>query len=290
MEIIIDSKSGFCFGVSRAIKMAEKEALNDTKLYCLVEIVHNSEEVARLEKKGIQFISRETFFTLSGGRVLFRAHGEPPETYAYAKKNNIEIIDATCPVVLKLQDKVRLAQKLNPDAQIVIFGKALHPEVVALRGQVEHSLIIESENADLSGIDFTLPVYLFAQTTMDREKYASLKKKIASLVREAGRDEGNLTAYDSICGQVANRAPWLAEFSKTVDALIFVGGKASSNSRVLFEVCKKSNPFSYFITSPGELDALKLEHVNKLGITGATSTPQWLIEEVAESIRQLPGF
>jgi 4-hydroxy-3-methylbut-2-en-1-yl diphosphate reductase len=283
MEIIIDKKSGFCFGVSRAIEMAEKEVLKDKRLYCLGEIVHNSEEVARLEQKGIQFIDRQTFFTLTDCRVLFRAHGEPPETYEYAKKHDIEIIDATCPVVLKLQDRVKNARELNPDAQIVIYGKALHPEVIALRGQIDRSIIIQSEE-DLSKIDFSVPVFLFAQTTMDRQKYAAIREKIASGIREAGRDDQNLTVFDSICGQVANRAPWLAEFSRTVDTLIFVGGKNSSNSKVLFDICKKNNPSSYFLTRAEELDALNLHPVEKIGITGATSTPLWLIEKVSDRI------
>lgn len=286
MEIIIDKKSGFCFGVKRAIELAETEVVKDQKLYCLGDIVHNSEEVERLKKRGVLFIDRETFFTLSDCKVLFRAHGEPPETYAYATKNNIEIIDATCTVVLKLQEKVRKAVKMNPEAQIVIFGKAKHPEIVGLRGQVKNTIIIERVE-DLAKLDFSKALYLFAQTTKEREQYTDIKAKISAEIRKAGMEESNLTAFDSICGQVANRAPWLAEFSKTVDTLIFVGGKISSNSKSLFSVCKKNNPSSFFVTTVDDLDQLRLNKANKIGITGATSTPLWLIEEIAEKLKSM---
>lgn len=282
MEIIIDDRSGFCFGVKKAIELAEEEAGKNQSIYCLGEIVHNSEEVHRLEKRGVKFIDRETFFTLSDCKVLFRAHGEPPETYRYAREHNIEVIDATCPVVLKLQEKVRRAQESNPQAQLVIFGKPDHPEVIGLRGQVEKSIIVQSVE-ELSGINFDKPIFLFAQTTKDRKHYAEIQEEIRKRLKDP---ETNLITYDSICGQVANRAPWLAEFSQTVDNLIFVGGKTSSNSKMLFSICKQNNPSSFFISHPDDLDHVDLPQAKRIGITGATSTPQWLIEEVAEKLKK----
>jgi 4-hydroxy-3-methylbut-2-en-1-yl diphosphate reductase len=284
MEIVIDPKSGFCFGVKSAIKLAEKEASVDGNLYCLGEIVHNTEEVNRLRELGIVFIDWEKFLTLKNCRVLIRAHGEPPETYRYALENNIVLLDATCPVVLKLQEKVRNAKKLNPHAQIVIYGKKDHPELIGLKGQVEKTIIIESID-DVAIIDFSKPVFLFAQTTKDRSLYSEIKKEILRRMQENGQAESNFVPYNSICGQVANRAPWLADFSKTVDALIFVGGKTSSNSKVLFDVCRKNNAHAFFVTSAPELDPQQFLNFRKVGITGATSTPSWLIEEVADKLR-----
>ncbi len=284
MEIIIDQKSGFCFGVRRAIEMAEKEIEAGEKLYCLGEIVHNAAEVDRLREKGIEFIDRGKYLTLSDCKVMIRAHGEPPETYRYAREHNIQLLDATCPVVLRLQEKVKSVQMINPQAQIVIFGKKDHPEVVGLRGQVENTTIIESPD-EINSIDYTRPVTLFAQTTKDKNQYADIKKEIQQRMISAGQPDENFVAVNSICGQVANRAPWLAKFSTTVDMLIFVGGKSSSNSKSLFAICRQHNPNSFFITSPDEVNELPLPQNGRVGITGATSTPSWLINEVAERIK-----
>jgi len=258
MEVIINKGSGFCFGVKRAIAMAEEEVSKDDKLFCLGDIVHNTEEVKRLSKKGVEFITRETFFTLETCKVLIRAHGEPPETYEYAKQHNIQLIDATCTVVLKLQEKVRNAQQINPEAQIVIFGRKDHPEIIGLNGQVENALIIQSLE-DVSELDFLKPVFLFAQTTKDTNQYKEIKEEIHQQIQKAEGDINDYVIYDSICGQVANRASKLSEFSKTVDTLIFVGGKTSSNSRVLFDMCKSNNKNSYFVTSTDDIDHLDLE-------------------------------
>jgi 4-hydroxy-3-methylbut-2-enyl diphosphate reductase len=285
MEVIIDPHSGFCFGVKRAVELAEKEAASGIKLYCLGEIVHNAAEVDRLRSLGIEFIDRTTFLSLSSCRVMIRAHGEPPETYLYAIKNNIELLDATCPVVIKLQEKVKNARKINPHAQVVIYGKRDHPELIGLNGQIDNAIIIESID-EISVIDFSRPVSLFAQTTKDKAQYAAIKHKIFNAMKEKGMPDDAFVAYNSICGQVANRAPWLDEFSRTVDALIFVGGRLSSNSKVLFEVCRRNNPHSYFITTPSDLDTIQLAVFSRIGITGATSTPSWLIDEVAEKILQ----
>jgi 4-hydroxy-3-methylbut-2-enyl diphosphate reductase len=283
MEIIIDPKSGFCFGVKKAIEKVETEVDRTGSLYCLGEVVHNSEEVERLAKKGVEFISREAYFKMKNCRVLIRAHGEPPETYRYALQNNIELIDATCPIVFKLQDKIRNARKLNPDAQIVIYGKKEHPEVIGLNAQVEDAIIVEFPE-QINLIDLSRPVILFSQTTKDRQKYESIRDAIWQKFTEAGKQKDELIVYNSICGQVADRAPWLAEFSASVDELVFVGGRKSSNSRVLFEVCKKNNAASYFVTNASEVKDLTLELKGRIGVCGATSTPLWLIEEVATEL------
>jgi 4-hydroxy-3-methylbut-2-en-1-yl diphosphate reductase len=286
MEIIIDQKSGFCFGVERAIRIAEGEALKYGKIYCLGDIVHNSEEINRLRNKGIEFITRQEFLNLSDCKVLIRAHGEPPETYEYAKSKNIQLIDATCTVVIKLQDKIRKVQQINTNAQIVIFGRNDHPEVVGLKGQVKRSVIIESIN-ELTLVDFSKPVYLFAQTTKYKEQYAAIKAEIIKRLISCGLTKNDLIAADSICGQVANRSLWLSKFSRTVDAVIFVGGTSSSNSRILYDLCKKVNEKSFFVTSVSEVDGLKFESNDKVGICGATSTPYWLLEEVAERLHSI---
>jgi 4-hydroxy-3-methylbut-2-enyl diphosphate reductase len=285
MEIVIDPRSGFCFGVKRAIEMAEKEVAKGETLYCLGEIVHNTEEVNRLRTLGIRFIDRRTFSTLSHCKVMIRAHGEPPETYQFAESRNIELIDATCPVVLKLQDRIRGIQLVHPGAQIVIYGKKDHPEIIGLRGQAEKAIIIESFD-DIDKVDFSKPVFLYAQTTKDKRIYSAIKRKILERLLKSGLSADDLKVYNSICGQVANRAPWLRSFSKTVETLIFVGGKSSSNSKILFEECKKYNSKAFFITKAEEVDDLKMTPSEKIGITGATSTPSWLIEAVASRIRK----
>ncbi|MBA7546877.1 4-hydroxy-3-methylbut-2-enyl diphosphate reductase [subsurface metagenome] len=284
MEIIIDKGSGFCFGVRRAISMAEKEASRTGELFCLGDIVHNTEEVKRLSKRGIEFITRDKYFTLSDCKVLIRAHGEPPETYEYAQNNNIQLIDATCPVVLKLQEKVKNAQQINPQAQIVIFGRKKHPEIIGLYGQVKDAVIIESVD-DISKVNYSKPIFLFAQTTKDTVQYAEIQNEMLEQVLKAGGDINDFIVYDSICVQVANRVPHLAKFSQTVDTLLFVGGKSSSNSKMLFDVCKDYNQKSFFITSINDLDKLDLSKAKKIGICGATSTPSWLIGEIGNHLK-----
>jgi 4-hydroxy-3-methylbut-2-en-1-yl diphosphate reductase len=286
MEIIIDKMSGFCFGVERAINLAEKEADSQEKLYCLGEIVHNSQEVNRLRSKGIEFINREKYFSLCNCRVLIRAHGEPPETYQYAKENNITLLDATCPVVLRLQERVKRVTQLDDNGQVVIYGKHEHPEVIGLVGQVSSAIVIESPD-DLKQVDPSKTIYLFAQTTKERASYEKLKNELKKIISDSDNPASNLVISNSICGQVANRSPWLAEFSQGFDALIFVGDRSSSNSRVLFEVCKTNNTRSYFVTSIYDLKEINLSGVQKLGITGATSTPSWLINQIADKLNEL---
>ncbi|MBN2485832.1 MAG: 4-hydroxy-3-methylbut-2-enyl diphosphate reductase [Bacteroidales bacterium] len=282
MQVTIDSKSGFCFGVKNAISLAENELSQGREIYSLGDIVHNEEEVARLEKLGMKVIGRETFKTLKNCTVLIRAHGEPPETYSYAAANNIRLIEGTCPVVLKLQEKIRKKNaELSGEGTLVIFGKPEHPEVIGLNGQVGNKAVIVQTTGDFDRIDFSKPVKLFAQTTMERQKYIELRQALEEKIE----NKSLLDTCDSICGQVANRGPWLESFSKTVDAVIFVGGTKSSNSKVLYGHCKKANPNSFFVSSPEEIYNLSLESYKKTGVCGATSTPLWLMETIANAIR-----
>ncbi|MBN1116307.1 MAG: 4-hydroxy-3-methylbut-2-enyl diphosphate reductase [Bacteroidales bacterium] len=283
MQVIVDDKSGFCFGVKKAIELSEAELNKNSSLYCLGDIVHNEEEVDRLQKLGLKVIDREEFFSLRNATVLIRAHGEPPSTYNYAKKNKLTLIEGTCPVVLKLQQRMKKKyEELGDKGNIVIFGKAQHPEVIGLNGQVDNKAKIVQDKSDLDDIDFSKPVVLFSQTTMNRDRYHVLKAELEKRLKTPEL----LEAYDTICGQMANRAPWLKEFSKTVDAIVFVGGKKSSNSKVLYGHCKDTNPNSYFVSSVSESENLELSEFDKVGVCGATSTPQWLMENVADSIRR----
>ncbi len=283
MEVIVDNRSGFCFGVRKAINFAERELATDKELFCLGDIVHNEEEVERLAKLGLKVIDRDQYFTLSNCKVLLRAHGEPPEIYQYAKDNNIELIDGTCTVVSKLQQRIKSSYQDAPDGTtLVIFGKPNHPEIIGINGQLENKAVIVQKTEDLDQIDFKNPILLFSQTTMDRQNYRDLKVEIENRLEDAEL----LNMYDSICGQVANRVPGLQEFSKTVDALVFVGGKKSSNSKVLYSLCKQTNPNSFFISTIDEIGNLSLDGFDKVGVCGATSTPNWLINEVAEKIKE----
>jgi 4-hydroxy-3-methylbut-2-enyl diphosphate reductase len=282
MEVIIDPKSGFCFGVNKAIGLAEEELSRKGSLFCLGDIVHNEQEVERLANLGLKVISRDDFFMLQNCTVLLRAHGEPPEVFKYAQKNKINLIDGTCPVVTKLQQKVKLSHDLLPkEGTLVIFGKPNHPEVVGLNGQIDYKAHVVQNKEDLLSIDYSKPLVLYSQTTMSREKYWELKMEIEERIHSPEL----LDAYDTICGQVANRAPWLKKFSKGVDILVFVGGRKSSNSQVLFAHCKAANANSFFITNPDETEKISFENINRIGVCGATSTPRWLLEQVANAIK-----
>ena len=284
MEVIIDEKSGFCFGVKKAISMAEKELSGSGTLYCLGDIVHNENEVERLNRLGLKVISRADYFKLSNCKVLLRAHGEPPEVYEHARQHNIELLDGTCPVVSKLQQKVIASFKqLENKGTLLIFGKPQHPEVVGMNGQIGYKAVVVQDKEDLDHINYSQPIALYSQTTMSREKYWELKMEIE---RRLDNPE-LLDAFDTICGQVANRVPWLREFGKKVDAIVFVGGKKSSNSKVLFEQCKIANEHSFFIGSVHDLKDLELKSFQIIGVSGATSTPDWLLKEVAEAIKSL---
>jgi len=293
MSITIDEHSGFCFGVTRAIKAAESE-LEKGSLYCLGDIVHNGQEVARLEMKGLATIDYDDLRTLPAhSRVLLRAHGEPPSTYWIAQQRGIEIIDATCPVVKKLQDRIRACyeQHKNDEAlppQIVIYGKPGHAEVIGLQGQTNDTAIVIENAEQLDKIDFARPIYLFSQTTKSVEGFQALVKTILSVYRDNGISESRLEYHDTICRNVANRVKELQDFARANDIVLFVGGTKSSNAKVLYKNCVEVNPNTIFISSPDEvedkLSTLNLQPSTRVGICGATSTPLWLMERVSERL------
>lgn len=290
MNIEIDKNSGYCFGVEYAIEMAEDELNDSGSLYCLGDIVHNHMEVDRLEAKGLKIITQEDMKDLHDCKVLIRAHGEPPETYRIAIKNNIELIDASCPVVLKLQNRVKgsFDQMEERDGQIVIYGKSGHAEVVGLTGQTKEKAIIVMEDEDLNQIDFSKPVTLYSQTTKSTKGFYRLKAMLEErITAEKGTLEvTDFKANDSICRQVSNREPSMEKFSQLHDVIIFVSGKKSSNGRALYGVCKNFNEKSYFIGSEDELDLTWIQPDDSVGICGATSTPMWLMEQVRDYIEE----
>ncbi|MGD1839509.1 MAG: 4-hydroxy-3-methylbut-2-enyl diphosphate reductase [Thermonemataceae bacterium] len=291
MEIVIDKNSGYCFGVEYAIQMAEEEMNDSGTLYCLGDIVHNDMEVERLAQKGLKVIDREQLKELKDCKVLIRAHGEPPETYQLALKNNIELIDASCPVVLKLQNRVKSAYDkiTEKKGQVVIYGKKGHAEVIGLTGQTNQEAIIVTEEKDLEAIDYTKPIVLFSQTTKSTKGFYYIK----SLIEERIAQQGDKTllesfdANDSICRQVSNREPQLTKFAQERDVIVFVSGKKSSNGKSLYAVCKTHNERSYFIERAEELNPDWFHPEDKIGICGATSTPMWLMENVADAIANL---
>lgn len=283
MIIEIDRKSGFCFGVTKAIGKAEETLNTEETLYSLGHIVHNELEVKRLQELGLRIIDHEEYFKLSNCKVLIRAHGEPPLTYEYALKNNITLIDATCPVVLMLQQRIRKAAETmkNENGQVVIFGHAGHAEVAGLAGQSEQGVIILDHPEDISKIDPARPVVVFSQTTRSVGDF----KKLSQTIKEHSKT-GKVETHDTICRQVSNRVPHLEQFAVRFDRIIFVGGHYSSNAQVLFEVCRMKNNCTYFVSSPEDVKSEWFEQADTVGICGATSTPQWLMEKVAERIRQ----
>ncbi len=283
MEIKIDDNSGFCFGVELAVEKAEQEIARSGKIYCLEQIVHNDEEVKRLEKKGMITINHAELKRLKDVTVLIRAHGEPPETYEIAAQNNIRIIDASCPIVLGFQNKIKNVKRRSEDNQVVIFGKKDHPEVVGLSGQIAHQAIIIEKEEDFSQIDFSKPVKFFSQTTKSKKEYKILIEKLSKLVNEHG-NQSTYEVNNTICGQVAGRDKKLVEFSKQNDVIIFVGGTKSSNARTLYMLCKGVNERCYFISSVEQIQAAWFFANDKVGICGATSTPKWLMEDAKNYI------
>lgn len=290
MKVTIDKNSGYCFGVEFAIQMAEDEMAEHGNLYCLGDIVHNDMEVKRLYDKGLRIVSREELRELHDCKVMIRAHGEPPETYQLALQNNIELIDASCPVVLKLQNRVKHAydKMAEEKGQIVIYGQKGHAEVIGLTGQTRNDAIIVTTEEDLDQIDFSRPVTLFSQTTKSTKGFYHIKECIETRIVEAkGQlDEVDFNANDSICRQVSNREPQLKRFSHEHQVILFVSGKKSSNGKALYAVCKAENPNSYFIESESEIQHEWLEGMESVGICGATSTPMWLMERVAHFIEE----
>lgn len=284
-KIEIDKESGFCFGVVKAINKAEEELQKNGSLYCLGDIVHNNVEVERLEKMGLITINHEQFKKLKNVRVLLRAHGEPPSTYEIAKQNNIELIDASCPVVLGLQKKInkKYVRRESDDTQIVIYGKKGHAEVNGLIGQTEESAIIIESKDDIEKLDFTRDINLFSQTTKSLEGFF----EVGEIIRTRMQNGAKLEFFDSICRQVSNRVPNIQEFAKKHDLIIFIAGEKSSNGKVLFSECKKKNPNSYLIHSPDDIDPAILRDDISIGVCGATSTPMWQMQAVAENISKL---
>lgn len=285
LNIEIDKKSGFCFGVVKAIAKAEEELAKGDVLYCLGDIVHNGQEVERLTNMGMITIDHKQFAQLHNAKVLLRAHGEPPSTYQIAKQNNLTLIDASCPVVLKLQSRIKSAYEAieDKDTQIVIYGHHGHAEVKGLVGQTEGKAIVIEDESELDKVDFSKNIRLFSQTTKSLDGFNQLVKTVSGLTNE----NLNFEYSDTICRQVANRIPNITNFAQQNDVIIFVSGKKSSNGRVLYEHAKSINPNSYIVSNANELEDLKIDLNKKIGICGATSTPLWQMEEVQNKLIEL---
>jgi 4-hydroxy-3-methylbut-2-enyl diphosphate reductase len=287
IRIEIDRQSGFCTGVIRAVKAAEENLITGEPLYSLGEMVHNAAEVERLRKRGLIPINYDQFHSLRDANVLIRAHGEPPETFRYADRNNIRLIDATCPIVLKLQKQIRkqIEDFGVQHGTILIFGKADHPEVRALVGQSSGNAKVIRNPEELAHLPISPPVALFSQTTMNTLEYARLQQYLADHMRENGWDpEKDLNIYHSICGQVSSRDSKIREFAAGFDLVFFVSGRNSSNGKVLFKACREVNENTYFISTAEESDAVSLKDVTSIGICGATSSPFWLLSDVKDRL------
>ena len=301
MKVTIDENSGFCFGVTTAIETAERE-LQKGQLFCLGDIVHNGQEVERLDKLGLVTIDYDDLRTLHNVRVLLRAHGEPPSTYHIARRNNIEIIDASCPVVLHLQKRIRetYLKHHGTDAQIVIFGQKGHAEVIGLEGQTNNTAIVLESLRDLEKLDYTKSIYLFSQTTKSVEEFHEIveeikkqKSTIESLDSGHGIRDIIFEYHDTICRNVANRVKRLQDFARSNDVVIFVGGKKSSNAKVLYNHCMEVNSCTIFVSSAEDLTPEILQqchNAKRVGICGATSTPKWLMEDCKQAILNYKGI
>lgn len=282
-DIEIDSESGFCFGVVTAIRKAEEELARSGTIYCLGDIVHNSGEVERLRAKGLVTITHSDLDRLDGVKVLLRAHGEPPETYRTARERNIEVIDATCPVVLRLQKRIKElyhSTERSARPQIVIYGKLGHAEVNGLVGQTEGNAIVVEDLSGLSQIDFSRPVALYSQTTKSLEGFRSIISEIERRMHPGVSFE----YFDTICRQVSNRVDKLREFARKKDVVLFVAGAKSSNGKILFNHCLAENPRTYLVADEKDLQAAWFDGADTVGICGATSTPRWLMEQVREAL------
>ena len=295
MQVTIDDNAGFCFGVVNAIGIAERELAEHAPLYCLGDIVHNNAEVRRLNQKGLQVITHAQLSQLATTskrpvRVLIRAHGEPPSTYRQAAQLGIRVIDATCPIVLALQQRIRNGylemSRRNPVGQVVIFGKPGHAEVIGLCGQTDNHAIVVSRPDDLDALDFARPMRLYAQTTQSKEQYALLQQNIMHRIAKLPHPlpDDHFVAYNTICNRVANRAQQLEQFARQVDMVLFVSGMGSSNGHYLYEYCLRVQPNTRLLSDPEGLNPDWFRNVESVGITGATSTPRWLMEEIAAKI------
>ena len=289
MIIEIDNGSGFCFGVTTAIKKDEEELAQGETLYCLGDIVHNGMECERLREMGLITINHDQMRELHNAKVLLRAHGEPPETYELARKNNIEIIDATCPVVLKLQKRIKEQYETSPnlpegeEAQIVIFGKKGHAEVLGLVGQTHSSAIVIESSDEVTKLDFTRDIYLYSQTTKSLDEF----RRIIDYIQTHISPNATFKSFDTICRSVANRMPNISQFATKHDLVLFVCGRKSSNGKVLYNECLRVNPNTHLIEDPQEIEPEWLKGIESVGICGATSTPRWLMEQCRDAIQNM---
>ena len=285
LNIEIDNGSGFCFGVTTAIQKAEEELAKGNNLYCLGDIVHNGMECERLREMGLITINHDELAQLHDAKVLLRAHGEPPETYELARKNNIEIIDATCPVVLQLQKRIKKqydanSQELTANSQIVIFGKKGHAEVLGLVGQTHSNAIVIEHFDEVSQLDFSRDIYLYSQTTKSLDEF----HRIIEYIQDHISPDATFRSFDTICRSVANRMPNISQFATKHDLILFVCGRKSSNGKVLYNECLRVNPNTHLIEGPDEINPQWLEGIKTVGICGATSTPKWLMEQCRDAI------
>ena len=283
IQIEIDSGSGFCFGVTTAIKKAEEELAKGTKLYCLGDIVHNGMECERLSEMGLIIINHDDMRQLHNVKVLLRAHGEPPETYALARQNSIEIIDATCPVVLQLQRRIKEQYDESADKQIVIFGKKGHAEVLGLVGQTQSTAIVIESFDEVKKLDFSRDIYLYSQTTKSLDEF----HKIIDYIQSHISKDATFKSFDTICRNVANRMPNISQFATKHDLILFVCGRKSSNGKVLYNECLRVNPNTHLVEDPHEIQKEWLEGIETVGICGATSTPRWLMEQCRDAIQAM---
>ena len=289
IQIEIDEGSGFCFGVTTAIKKAEEELAKGEKLYCLGDIVHNGRECDRLREMGLITINHEEMEQLHDAKVLLRAHGEPPETYELARKNNIEIIDATCPVVLKLQKRIKEQYETSPnlpkgeESQIVIFGKKGHAEVLGLVGQTQSNAIVIESSDEVTKLDFSRDIYLYSQTTKSLDEF----NRIIDYIQTHISPDATFKSFDTICRSVANRMPNISQFAAKHDLILFVCGRKSSNGKVLYNECLRVNPNTHLVEEPQEIESAWLEGIQSVGICGATSTPRWLMEQCSDAIQNM---
>ena len=283
IQIEIDNGSGFCFGVTTAIKKAEEELAQGEKLYCLGDIVHNGMECERLRQMGLITINHEEMRELHDVKVLLRAHGEPPETYELARRNNIEIIDATCPVVLKLQKRIKEQYDANLQSQIVIFGKKGHAEVLGLVGQTQSSAIVIENFDEVTKLDFSRDIYLYSQTTKSLDEF----HRIIDYIQAHISPNAKFQSFDTICRSVANRMPNISQFAAKHDLVLFVCGRKSSNGKVLYNECLRVNPNTHLVEGPEEIEPQWLDGINTVGICGATSTPKWLMEQCRDKLLML---
>ncbi len=289
MQVTIDPHSGFCFGVVYAIEVAERELRENSILYCLGDIVHNNKEVERLKLMGLVIITHDQFRLLCDCKVMIRAHGEPPQTYSLASQNNIQLVDASCPIVLNLQNQIHRSylEMLPKNGQIVIYGREGHAEVNALYGQTDDSAIIIGNENDLANIDYTRPIRLYSQTTKSVEGFREIAKQIRNRMEAVSNGQPvDFESNDSICRQVSNRAEQLKEFATGFDVVVFVSGLKSSNGMVLYQVCKSINHTTYLVSSVAEVQRTWFENAQSVGVCGATSTPGWLMEEIACEIQK----